>query len=102
MIKPGPNRRVDMVETDVEPDVAVIDPPPALDAMVIVSDPALVVRVIFDPAAKVKVSVCESATTLSWPAMAIVLKALATPPVAAIVTAPDEPVLIVTFAPAIK
>ena len=63
--KPGPNFNVATLETEVEPEAAVIDPPPALDAIVIVSEPAVVVNVIFEPAAKVKVSVSESATTLS-------------------------------------
>ena len=53
--RPGPNLNVDMELTDVEPDVAVIEPPP--EAIVIVSDPATVVIVTLEPAANVKVSV---------------------------------------------
>ena len=56
----------------------------AEEATVIVSDPAAVVIVTFDPAAKVRVSVAESATTSVCPDTAIVLKAsvAAVPPVA--------------------
>ena len=43
--------------------------------MVTVSLPAVVVNVTFEPAAKVSVSVAESATTLSCPATAMVEKA---------------------------
>ena len=45
-----------------------------VDAIVTVSVPAVVVRVTLDPAANVRVSVEESATTLSCPATAIVSK----------------------------
>ena len=44
------------------------------EAKVIVSDPAAVVIVTFDPAAKVRVSVVESATTSVCPDTAMVLK----------------------------
>jgi hypothetical protein len=57
-------------------------PPPAA-AIVMVSVPAFVVMVMFDPATKVNVSVAESATTELCPATAMVLKlSEALPPVA--------------------
>ena len=61
---------------------------PPVEAKVIVSVPASVVRVIPAPAARVNVSVSESATTFDCPATANVEKAFAAPPVAEIVRVP--------------
>ena len=48
-------------------------PVPLADAaMVIESDPAFVVMVMFEPATNVSVSLVESATTLDWPLTAMV------------------------------
>ena len=50
------------------------EPPLAVELIVMLSVAASVVMVMFEPAIKVKVSVLESATTLDWPATAIVAK----------------------------
>ena len=60
--------------------ITCLDPPPPEAAIVTVSVPALVVRVTFDPAASVKVSVELSATTLLWPETAIVWNLFPLPP----------------------
>ena len=72
-------------------------------AIVTVSLDAFVVSVTLEPAAKVRVSVAESATTLSCPLTAIVLNASLAPEDAAavIVTAPPDSAIVILL-PAVK